>query len=107
MLRFAILTVVGTFGQFNDPVVVNGEIIRRLDNYDKASFWYKLIELLQAACLVLKISFRKLLEENQKSFGQSFERHYQYLCELNFAYEPRRYEIYYGNVSNTISRFFQ
>ena len=38
MLRLAILTVVGTFGQFNDPVVVNNEIIRRLDNYDKAAF---------------------------------------------------------------------
>ena len=38
MLRLAILTAVGTLGQFNDPIVVNNEIIRRLDNYDKAAF---------------------------------------------------------------------
>ena len=52
------------------------------------------------------MNFEKLLTANKKSFRQSFERHYQYLCELNLTYEPRRYEIYYGNVSNTISGFF-
>ena len=55
---FALWTLVlGTFGQFNDPVVVNNEIIRRLDNYDKASFGLKLTDLLQADSLILSMSF--------------------------------------------------
>ena len=59
MIRIAICTVLGIFGQFNDPVLVNNEIIRRLDNYDKESFQYSLIELLQADCLRLR-TLRKL-----------------------------------------------
>ena len=41
MQRLGILIAVGAlgvFGQFNDPVAVNDEIIRRLKKYDKVSF---------------------------------------------------------------------
>ena len=33
-----VLEIFGVFCQFNDPVAVNDEIIRRLNKYDKASF---------------------------------------------------------------------
>ena len=41
MKHFLIGTVIwnlGVLGRFNDPVSVNDEILRRLDNYDKACF---------------------------------------------------------------------
>ena len=33
-----VLEIFGVFGQFNDPVAVNDEIIRRLNKYDKVRF---------------------------------------------------------------------